>query len=117
MADSADNSLSKKLLRWIGRGALALLSLVILLACVGAIYQALGNWRDVHRFPQRGRSVQAGEVKLNLNCSGAGMPTVILDSGAGTSSIGWIKIQPEIARYARVCSYDRAGYGWSDPGP
>jgi pimeloyl-ACP methyl ester carboxylesterase len=87
------------------------------LACAGATYELVGNWRDRGRFPQQGRSVQAGKVKLNLNCSGTEPPRVILDSGVGLSSIGWIKIQPELAKYARVCSYDRAGYGWSEPGP
>jgi len=56
-------------------------------------------------------------VKLNLDCSGKGDPTVILDSGGGVPAVGWIKVQPEVAKFARVCSYDRAGYGWSEPGP
>jgi pimeloyl-ACP methyl ester carboxylesterase len=86
------------------------------LAAVGAIYQVFGNWRDSRRFPQRGRSVQAGTLKLNIDCSGAGRPTVILDSGMGVPALGWFAVQPEIAKFARVCSYDRAGYGWSDPG-
>jgi pimeloyl-ACP methyl ester carboxylesterase len=101
---------------WLRRVALSLLALLILLACAGAAYQQIGDWRDAHRFPQRGRSVGAGGLKLNLNCSGSGLPSVILDSGLGMSSLGWIKIQPEIAKYARVCSFDRAGYGWSEVG-
>jgi len=52
---------------------------------------------------------------LNLNCTGKGSPTVVLDSGLGGSSLDWLRIQPEIAKFTRVCSYDRAGYGWSDP--
>ena len=107
------NSLS----RWLHRTALSLVILIAVLGCAGAIYQIVGDWRDARRFPQRGRSVRAGHLKLNLNCIGSRPPTVILDSGLGISSIGWVKIQPEIARYARVCSYDRAGYGWSEPGP
>jgi pimeloyl-ACP methyl ester carboxylesterase len=42
---------------------------------------------------------------------------VVLDSGLGVPALGWILVQSEVARFARVCSYDRAGYGWSDPGP
>ena len=42
---------------------------------------------------------------------------VVLDSGSGVPALGWILVQPEVAKFARVCSYDRAGYGWSDPGP
>jgi pimeloyl-ACP methyl ester carboxylesterase len=120
MADSPhgdSRSLGKRLLHGSVRTALALVTLVVLLACMGATYQLFGNWRDARRFPQRGRSVQAGRMKLNLNCGGDGSPAVILESGGGMSSIGWINIQPEIAKFARVCSYDRAGYGWSESGP
>jgi pimeloyl-ACP methyl ester carboxylesterase len=56
-------------------------------------------------------------VSLNLDCTGSGSPTVILDSGLGVPAIGWYKIQPEVAKFTRVCSYDRAGYGWSTAGP
>ena len=49
--------------------------------------------------------------------AGEGGPTVILDSGMAVPAAGWILVQPEVARFARVCSYDRAGYGWSEPGP
>lgn len=56
-------------------------------------------------------------MELNLDCRGQGRPTVILESGLGVPAIGWIKVQPEVANFARVCSYDRAGYGWSESGP
>ena len=107
----------KTLFCWLGKSALALVALAIALACAGAIYHISGKWRDARRFPQRGRSIQAGPVKLNLDCYGQGNPTVILDSGMGVPALGWIKVQPEVAKFARVCSYDRAGYGWSEPGP
>jgi pimeloyl-ACP methyl ester carboxylesterase len=42
---------------------------------------------------------------------------VLLDSGMGVPAMGWMKVQPEVAKFTHVCSYDRAGYGWSDPGP
>ena len=54
---------------------------------------------------------------LNLRCSGKGTPTVILESGNNADSMAWIKVQPEIAKFTRVCSYDRAGTGFSDGGP
>lgn len=90
---------------------------MIVLALVGAVYQVLGNWWDTRRFPQRGKSVQAGELRLNIDCSGQGSPTVILESGMGVPAMGWLKVQPEVAEFSRVCSYDRAGYGWSEAGP
>jgi len=64
-----------------------------------------------------GRLVDVGGRKLHLYCTGQGGPTVILEAGAGSFSIDWALVQPEIAKSRHVCSYDRAGYGWSDPGP
>jgi len=64
-----------------------------------------------------GRLVDVGGFNLHLNCSGHGSPTVVLDSALGGSSVSWSLVQPEIERVARVCSYDRAGFGWSDAGP
>jgi len=91
--------------------------LAILFACIGAAYQVIGTWRDARQFPQRGRTVQAGPIKMNIDCAGSGSPTVILEQGGGMPALGWLKIQPHIAQFTRVCSYDRAGYGWSEPGP
>ena len=99
------------------RCALILVALMIFLALAGLVYQTLGNLHDPHRFPQRGRSVQAGNLRLNIDCSGHGSPTVILESGMGVPGVGWAMVQPEVAKFTRVCSYDRAGYGWSDAGP
>jgi pimeloyl-ACP methyl ester carboxylesterase len=64
-----------------------------------------------------GKLVDVGGRKLHLYCTGQGSPTVILEAGAGSFAIDWALVQPEVARTTRVCSYDRAGYGWSDPGP
>jgi hypothetical protein len=77
-------------------------ALTILFACLGAIYQIVGNWHDHRQFPQQGRLVQAGSVKLNLDCSGRGRPTVVLDSGSGVPAIGWALVQPEVAKFTRV---------------
>ena len=55
--------------------------------------------------------------KLNFRCQGRGTPTVLLESGFGADSTAWYKVQPDLARQTRVCAYDRAGYGHSDPGP
>ena len=94
-----------------------LLSIALLLALTGTLYEVVGRWRDSRRFPQRGHFVQVGSIKMNIDCSGQGTPTVILESGSGGPSIDWLMVQPEIAKFTRVCSYDRAGYGWSDSGP
>ena len=110
-------SVARKLLLWSVRSVFVLVLLLTGLAVAGAIYQTIGNWRDARRFPQRGTSVQAGPVRLNIDCAGRGSPAVILDSGMGIPALGWMRVQPEVAKFTHVCSYDRAGYGWSDPGP
>ena len=107
----------RRLQLWFRWSARVLASALVALALTGAIYQMIGEHRDARRFPQRGRSVQTGGIKLNIDCTGQGSPTVVLDSGMGVPAMGWMKVQPEVAKFTRVCSYDRAGYGWSDPGP
>jgi pimeloyl-ACP methyl ester carboxylesterase len=110
-----------RFLRIVKRGLLWLMILVVLVAIAGVAYQTIGTWKDARRFPQEGRSVALGAefsgVSLNLNCTGQGNPTVILDTGLGVPAAGWDLVQPEVAKFARVCSYDRAGYGWSSAGP
>lgn len=110
-----------RILKWV---LLGLVLLLVAAAICGAAYQAIANYRDEQRFPQEGRSVALGAafpgVSLNINCtgqSGPGEPTVIMDTGLGVPAVGWDFVQPEVAKFAHVCSYDRAGYGWSTPGP
>ena len=67
--------------------------------------------------PAPGLMVLVGEHRLHLYCSGQGEPAVVMDAGLGGTSLDWVRVQPELAKYTRVCSYDRAGYGWSEPGP
>lgn len=64
-----------------------------------------------------GRLIDIGGFRLHLHCLGAGAPAVVFDSALGGSCLSWIHVQPEVARFARACSYDRAGMGWSDAGP
>ena len=64
-----------------------------------------------------GRLVDIGGRRLYLYCSGSGGPTVVLAAGGGAFSIDWDLVQGRVAQTMRVCSYDRAGLGWSDPGP
>jgi pimeloyl-ACP methyl ester carboxylesterase len=71
-------------------------------------------------FPPPGNLIDIGGWRLHLNCKGearASQPTVILESGIGDFSVEWGLVQPGVAKFARVCSYDRAGDGWSDLGP
>lgn len=71
-------------------------------------------------FPPPGQLVDIGGWRLHLNCTGTttpSQPTVILEAGIGDFSVEWSLVQPEVAKFARVCSYDRADEGWSDFGP
>lgn len=70
----------------------------------------------VYAAPQRLVTLPDGR-RMNLYCTGSGGPTVILEGGWTTNTIWWRAIQPRIAATTRVCSYDRAGYGFSDAGP
>jgi pimeloyl-ACP methyl ester carboxylesterase len=66
-------------------------------------------------FPPPGRLVAVEGHQHHLFCTGRGKPTVILEEGAGGASLNWVWIQRTVATTTRVCSYDRPGYGWSDP--
>lgn len=91
------------------------------LAFLGAVYQAVADRLAGARYPPPGRLFDVGGYRLHVQCSGpegAGVgPAVVLDAGIGECSLSWSPVQAEIAKFARVCSYDRAGLGWSDSAP
>lgn len=103
--------------RWSMRIVVALSGVIILAALAGGTYERFATRKDLASTPPPGHLVDIGGYRLHLWCTGAGMPTVILDTGLGGSSADWGFVQPEVARFTRVCSYDRAGMGYSDPGP
>jgi pimeloyl-ACP methyl ester carboxylesterase len=90
---------------------------VVILALVTLAAGAVAKSNLAKRNPAPGQLVDVGGYKLHLNCMGEGSPTVILEAGLADSSPSWLTTQPEVAKTTRVCSYDRAGYGWSDPSP
>ncbi|MBI4694059.1 MAG: alpha/beta hydrolase [Gammaproteobacteria bacterium] len=89
---------------------LVLVSLVLL----GA--SAAGSAVELLTTPP-GRMVAVGDRHLHLNCSGHGEPTVVFESGLGGLGFEWADVQKLVGRTTRACSYDRAGYGFSEPGP
>jgi pimeloyl-ACP methyl ester carboxylesterase len=120
MRDSASIPTEPKrrgVLHWLRKVAVIVSAFALLFITAGLLYRATEARADAKRFHQEGRSVDIGGYKLNINCTGQGSPTVILESGLEVPAIGWRLVQPDIAKFTRVCSYDRAGYGWSDPGP
>ncbi|MBN1450571.1 MAG: alpha/beta hydrolase, partial [Anaerolineales bacterium] len=101
-------------LRWLGRAALGILALLLVLMAAGAIYQALASARDAKAYKPLDQMVDVDGIQMRLDCRGSGSPTVVLEAGAQSSSMVWVRIQDDVAKFTRVCSYDRAGYGWSD---
>ena len=82
--------------------------------CVWLCAAALVGAQTIDIGPPPGRLVDIGGRRLHVNCTGSGLPTVVREAGASSFAIDWSLVQPEVARSTRVCSYDRAGSGWSD---
>ena len=97
--------------RWLLYPVLAVLGL----AAIGGGYETVREAADATAYPIPGRLIDVGGHRLHLHCTGSGSPTVILEPGAGdfSSAMGWIT--PAVAEDTRVCVYDRAGRGWSEP--
>jgi pimeloyl-ACP methyl ester carboxylesterase len=64
-----------------------------------------------------GKMVDVGGYRLHINCQGQGSPTVVIEPGNGDFSLCWSPVQREVAKFTRVCTYDRAGLGWSERSP
>lgn len=100
----------KRALYW-GGGAL------ILALAAGTTVQWLLSHLALELNPAPGEMVVVDGRKMHLLCHGQGSPAVILESGMPGTSLGWTSVMEDIASFARVCAYDRAGYGWSEAGP
>ena len=103
--------------RWTKRISVGLGALLVIATLSGATYQWLATRKDLVATPPPGQLVAIDGYRLHLWCTGDGAPAVILDAGLGGTSAGWGFVQPDVARFTRVCSYDRAGMGYSDSGP
>ena len=114
---SNDVSSSAPSASWFRRILSGLLVFALVLVGAGFIYENIAESRDQRFNPMAGRRFDAGGYKMHLDCKGEGSPTVILESGLGDTYTSWRKVQPQIAKYTRVCSYDRAGLGFSDSSP
>ena len=99
------------------RVLVGVVGLVFVLLLAGVVFQFVVTKIDERRYPAPGEMVDAGGYDLHLYCRGeAGAPSVVMDSGLGGTVLDWQLVQPEVAGFARVCTYDRAGMGWSEPG-
>src|SRR5919199_1158755 len=101
----------------IGRRLIGLLGVVVVLGFAGAVYESMAEAADVRAYPPPGQLVDVGGYRLHINCTGEGSPTVVVESGWGDMSAIWGWVQPEVAKTTRVCTYDRAGMGWSEASP
>ena len=104
--------------RWILRGLLALIALLALALAAGTIWESSVRARLHQQYPPPGTLVDVGTHRLHLRRFGEGPVTVVLEAGSGNlGSLSWLPIEEELARFATVVAYDRAGVNWSEPGP
>lgn len=96
---------------------LAVVAIIALLLVAGWLYQQAGTARYRKRHPAPGELINLNGCALHLLSRGEGSPAVIFESGLMSTVLSWAEIQPEIAKSTRAVCYDRAGLGWSDPGP
>lgn len=118
MAGSYQESYPRRGYRWwIARILMAALVLIVAVSVVLWLTGTRARASLANQYPPPGRSVNVGDFEMHINCAGRGSPTVILEAGLQDFSIFWTLVQPKVAKISRVCSYDRAGYGWSEPSP
>jgi pimeloyl-ACP methyl ester carboxylesterase len=91
-------------------------AVLVFIVLAGATYQGVATALERRQFPHPGKLADVGGHQLHLYCTGDGSPTVLLEAPAAGMSAAWGWVQPAIAEDTRVCSYDRAGLGWSEAG-
>ena len=109
--------LSGRMRVWLRRVAYSIAALIIVPPATSAVYQQILLASERRANPMPGQLIDVGGYRMHIYCAGQGSPPVILDSGQGDSYISWRNVQPEIAKFVSVCSYDRAGLGYSEPSP
>jgi pimeloyl-ACP methyl ester carboxylesterase len=93
---------------------------VVLLAGLTWVLGSRAKARLAAKYPPPGKMVDVGGYRLHINSQGtpvAGRPTVVLETAHSEPGLSWAGVQPEVAKFTRVCTYDRAGLGWSEPSP
>lgn len=110
-------STEKRAWRIVRRSAAGLALLIAVLCISGALYNALSLRHLRNAWPPPGQFASVDGHRMHLYCIGSGEPTVVLESGGAESYLVWGKVQPALSHITRVCSYDRAGLGWSKSEP
>jgi pimeloyl-ACP methyl ester carboxylesterase len=96
------------------RVVLSVAACILGMLLAGTAFNAFENWNLNRLHPVPGKIYKVDGEAMHIYCIGEGSPTVVLESGLGNDWLIWQKVQLQIARTNRVCSYDRAGLGWSD---
>ena len=91
-------------------------AVITFLLLLGATYQGVATALERRQFPHPGNLIDIGDRQLHINCTGFGSPVVVLEAPAAGLSAAWGWVQPAVSAVTRVCSYDRAGLGWSEMG-
>ena len=103
---------------YLKRGLLFFIILLVGLPLLGFTYETIMAAGDAERYPPPGQLVTVDGYTMHIRCIGEGEPTIIMESGAGGFSLMWsASLVAELSQTTRVCVYDRAGYGWSEPRP
>jgi pimeloyl-ACP methyl ester carboxylesterase len=105
----------RRVLHWIGRGLKWIGIGIAAILIAGLVFQAVSVEFDKRGYLPPGQLVNVNGHTLHIYCTGEGSPTVILEAGAYSYSTEWYWVQQQLSATNRVCSYDRAGYGWSEP--
>jgi pimeloyl-ACP methyl ester carboxylesterase len=107
----------RKWRRVLARAFVGLISFVLVVVCGAAVYNywAARHYRAL--YPAPGKLYSVDGYQMHLYCTGAGAPTIVLEAGLGNDFAIWDLVQPKLSQLTQVCSYDRAGVGWSDPRP
>jgi len=110
------------MLHWVSRlllhcvNAVLNLAFILLFVPIQPLFAEDTN-SSTNKLTRPGQLVDIGTHRLHIHCLGSGKPTVVMDAGLGGLSLEWLSIQTAMAQHVKTCVYDRAGYGWSDPGP
>src|SRR5262249_15170916 len=103
--------------RWVRGLLLGVPLFVSAVAVAGVVYEQIAESVIAHKHHYRGGLYDVRGSKMHLDCVGQGQVTIVFDSGLGGYGSSWADVQEEVAKFGRSCSFDRAGYGWSDSGP
>ncbi|MEI5906674.1 alpha/beta hydrolase [Bacillus spongiae] len=98
---------------------ITLMTIILLTLVVGFVYEYTSYKNVKSNFPPDGKMIDVGNREIHVNIKGekTKLPPVVIEAGFGSWSYDWSNIQKELSKHTEVITYDRAGYGWSDPPP